>query len=146
MNELMQSEGTPDLTQLKNMLRLHQQIDVLSELVKICHKTEEGEKTFAVYSGGFNDKVAASMISGDIGFLVTPTNVAKVRREMIGDLRKPNIKKRGVKGRMADAENRIDDLQRQISSQLDMIGDLIGDFKAHIGSMRAHGRATQGSP
>ena len=146
MNELLQSEDALDLTQLKNMLRLRQQIEVLSKLEEICHKIEEGEKNFAVYSDGFNDKVAASMISRDLGFLVTPTNVSKVRREMIGDLRKPNTKNRGIKGRLTDSENRITDLQRQVVALHELVAELRTDLTAHTTSVLAHGREAQGLP
>ena len=146
MNELIQSGDVITRTQPRNTLTLMQQIEVLEKLKGICRKIEEGEETFATYSDGFNDKATASMFSTDLGFLVTPSNIQKVRRDAVGPLRRPKSASRGIKGRMTDAETRINDLQRQVAAQHDMIGDLVGDFKAHIESMRAHGRATQGSP
>ena len=127
-------------TQTKNLLNLKQKIEVLAKLEDICSKIEEGEKTFAVYNGSFTDAAAASLISSELGYGITPTNVAYVRREMIGDLRRGNKPrgKSGLKARLTDAETRIDDLQRQATALQTLVANFQGDFTAHIRSRHAH--------
>lgn len=106
----------------KNVLNLRQKIEVLEKLKEVCTTVDIGGTDFSSYDKGVNDKTVASTFD----FHCTMTNVGKIRREMIGDTAPalPKMGKLTLRGRMDDAESRIEDLQRQITALHTLVGVL----------------------